>query len=82
MQHKKPKHGHYRGHHDANGTTSHGHHHRHESAAQTSIHQTGMRRREPNAVDASTRVAGPTVNDGATRGGVARTPGTLGPRSA
>lgn len=81
MAHKKPKHGHYSGHHDNHGTSAHHPGHA-DHAAETTLHQKGMRRNEPNAVDASTQTRGPTVDEGATRSSVAPTPGTLGPRSA
>jgi hypothetical protein len=87
--HKRPSHGHgHGGHHDTRHNQSSRGHHRSDSgegsgiAAETTLHQKGMTRREPNAVDASTQIRGPTVDEGATRGGTAPTPGTLGPRSA
>lgn len=36
----------------------------------------------PSAVDASMKMPKGSVNDGAARSGTAKTPGTLGPRSA
>ena len=39
-------------------------------------------RKNPPGVDASMGLKGPSVDDGATRKGVAATPRTLGPRTA
>ena len=80
MDHKAPKHGHHKGHHEVNKSHS-GHPGRGAHASETTLHQ-GLIRNEPNAVDASTRCKGPSVNAEATRNTVARTPGTLGPRAA
>ena len=82
MAHKPPKHGHYSGHHDHDKS-----HVGHpsvpaEHASETTLHQRGMIRNEPNAVDASTHARGPTVDQESTRSSVAPTPGSLGPRAA
>lgn len=43
----------------------------------------GMKNHSPSSSDKSTMLPkGPSVNEGATRDGVAKTPKTLGPRNA
>lgn len=42
----------------------------------------GLQNRSPSASDASTKCKGGSVNSEATREGTAKTPGTLGPRTA
>ena len=82
MAHKKPQHGPHSSHHDVDKSHP-GHPNIPEhTAPTTTLHQRGMIRNEPNAVDASTRTHGPTVDDEATRSSTAGTPGTLGPRTA
>jgi len=51
-------------------------------ASETTLHQKGMKTREPSATDASTRCRGGSVNNEATRKDTAPTPKTLGPREA
>ena len=51
-------------------------------AAQTDIHQKGMKTRSPEPVDRSMKLGKGSVNDEATRDGVAKTPKTLGGRCA
>lgn len=51
-------------------------------AAETSVHQKGMRDRAAEPTDKSTRLGRGSVNDEATRSGVAKTPRTLGERCA
>ena len=58
----------------------HGGHSSH--AAETTLHQKGMKVREPAAVDASMRCKGGSVNSDTTRKETAPTPKTLGPRNA
>ena len=52
------------------------------SAAETTLHQKGMKDREPSPSDASTRCKGGSVNNESTRKETAPTPKTLGPREA
>lgn len=82
MAHKKPQHGPHRNHHDHDKTSAGHPSGANYIATETTLHQKGMIRNEPNAVDASTRVHGRTVDDEATRSSTAPTPGTLGPRTA
>lgn len=51
-------------------------------AAETSIHQKGMKTRAVEPVDKSMKLGKGSVNDEATRDGVAKTPKTLGGRCA
>ena len=51
-------------------------------ASETTLHQRGMKKREPEAVDASMRCKGSSVNSDTTRKEVAPQPKTLGPRVA
>lgn len=52
------------------------------TASETTLHQGGMRKTTPSADDKSTRCRGGSVNSETTRGGTAKSPGTLGPREA
>lgn len=79
---RKPKHGPHSSHHDHDRTSAGHPSGANRIASETTLHQKGMIRNEPNAVDASTRTHGRTVDDEATRGSTAATPGTLGPRAA
>jgi hypothetical protein len=80
--HQHPKHGPHSGHHDVDKSYPGHPMGANRIAAETTLHQKGMIRNEPNAVDESTRCRGPSVDHEATRGSVAPTPGTLGPRHA
>ena len=51
-------------------------------ASETTLHQKGMKTREPAAVDASMKCKGGSVNNDTTRKEVAPQPKTLGPRVA
>ena len=51
-------------------------------AAETKIHQSSMKNRSPEPVDASMKRSGGSVNSETTRKETAPTPKTLGPRSA
>lgn len=51
------------------------------TASVTDLHA-GLYVKAPKAIDSSMKLGSASVNDGATRGEVAKTPPTLGPRTA
>ncbi len=49
--------------------------------ADTNLHA-GLKNRSPSATDKSTKLPGKNIDQDATRSSTAKTPGTLGPRTA
>ena len=53
-----------------------------QGPSETTLHQKGMKKTNPEPSDASTRCKGASVNAESTRSTTAATPATLGPREA